>query len=67
MHSCGRAQNSGGDWVPGGGGRRTASGPGGSSAKAYPPGAQDYLVIVGILGMNVFCESCYGQFTLQAG
>ena len=44
------AHEAGDDWVPGGEGRRTASGPGGSSAKAFPSGAQDNLVIVGFVG-----------------
>lgn len=44
------AQGTGDGWVPGGEGRRTASGPEGSSAKANPSGAQDYLVVAGSLG-----------------
>ncbi len=43
------AHLTGDHWVPGGGGRRIASGPEGSSAKVSPPGAQDYLVIVGLM------------------
>ncbi len=45
------AYGTGDHWGPGGGGRRTASGPEGSSAKANPPGAQDYLVVVGFMGI----------------
>jgi hypothetical protein len=44
------AHDTGDDWVPGGEGRRTASGPEGSSAKAFPSGDQDHLVVVGIMG-----------------
>lgn len=45
------AYGTGDHWGPGGGGRRTASGPEGSSAKAYSSGAQDHLVIAGLMSI----------------
>ena len=45
----------GGDWVPGGAGRRTGSDPGGSSPKASPSGAQDHLVAIGLVDTFSFC------------
>ena len=44
----------GGDWVPGGEGRRTVSDPGGSSTKAFPSGAQDHLVTIGFMDTRAF-------------
>jgi len=41
------ARKTGDDWVPGGGSRRTVSGPEGSSTKASLSGAQDHLVVIG--------------------
>ena len=48
------AHETGDHWVPGGGGRRIASGPEGSSAKVCPPGAQEYLVVVGLMGTILY-------------
>ena len=42
-------RETGGNWVPGGEDRRTVSGPGGSSTKAFPSGAQDHLVAIGFM------------------
>ena len=54
IHLC--VCETGGDWVPGGEGRRTGSGPGGSSPKAFPSGAQDHLVTIGLAGPFVFAS-----------
>lgn len=42
----------GDDWVPGGGSRRTVSGPEGSSTKACLLGAQDHLVVTGSMDIS---------------
>lgn len=47
----------GGDWVPGGEGRRTGSDPEGSSPKASPSGAQDHLVAIGFVDTLTFPAS----------